>query len=63
MYYLAKVKIATDTGKGVKWIREVYLIEGVSVTDAEAIINKEFEGDTTEFEVTEVKKSDVVKVL
>tara|TARA_R110000744_G_scaffold71722_6_gene144576 strand:+ start:1065 stop:1256 length:192 start_codon:yes stop_codon:yes gene_type:complete len=63
MYYLAKVKIATDTGKGVKWIREVYLVEGVSVTDAEAIINKEFEGDTTEFEVTEVKKSDVVKVL
>ncbi len=63
MYYLARVKVATDNGKKVVWKKEAYLVSAVSVTDAEAIVVKDFEGDMVEFEVVEVKKSDVIKVL
>jgi hypothetical protein len=63
MYYLVRVKVAQDTGKGIKWSRESYLVEGVSVTDAETTTHKLFDGSNIEFEVTEVKKSEVIKVL
>ena len=63
MYYLARVKVATDTGNKVTWKKEAYLVSAVSVTDAEAIVNKDFAKDSVEFEVVEVKKSDVIKVL
>ena len=43
MYYLVRVKVANDNGKTVKWTRESYLVEGVSVTDAEATTNKLFD--------------------
>ena len=60
MYYLARVKVATDNGKKVTWKKEAYLVNAVSVTDAEAIVNKDFADDMVEFEVVEVKKSDVI---
>ena len=63
MYYLARVKVATDNGKKVTWKKEAYLVNAVTVTDAEAIVNKDFADDMVEFEVVEVKKSDVIKVL
>jgi|TARA_R110001592_G_scaffold319013_1_gene596280 hypothetical protein len=63
MYYLARVKVATDNGTKVTWKKEAYLVSAVSVTDAEAIVNKDFANDSVEFEVVEVKKSDVIKVL
>jgi hypothetical protein len=63
MYYLVRVKVAQDNGKTVKWTRESYLVEGVSVTDAEATTNKLFDDSRVEFEVVEVKKSEVSQVL
>ena len=41
-YYIAKVKIATDTSKGVKYVSEQYLVNATSVTHAEALVNKDF---------------------
>ena len=38
-YYIAKVKIATDTSKGVKYVSEQYLVNATSVTHAEALVN------------------------
>ena len=63
MYYLVRVKVANDNGKTVKWTRESYLVEGVSGTDAEATTNKLFDDSRVEFEVVEVKKSEVSQVL
>jgi hypothetical protein len=63
MYYLVRVKVANDNGKRIKWQKEAYLVSAVSVTDAEAIVNKDFEEGSVGFEVVEVKKSDVIKVL
>tara|TARA_B100001094_G_C17701572_1_gene562946 strand:- start:157 stop:354 length:198 start_codon:yes stop_codon:yes gene_type:complete len=63
LYYLARVKVATDNGKKVTWKKEAYLVSAVSVTDAEVKVNQEFANDSIDFEVVEVKKSDVIKVL
>ena len=63
MYYRVKVKIATDTGKGVKHNSEYYLVQAVSVTDAEAVTTLEMADGGVEFEVVEVKKSEICKVL
>ena len=63
MYYQVRVKIAIDSGKGVKHAREQYLVEAASVTDAEAVTTLEMTEGGVEFEVVEVKKSDICKVL
>jgi len=63
MYYQVKVKIAIDTGKGVKHAKEEYLVEATSVTDAEAVTTKDMIDGGIEFEVVEVKKSQICKVL
>jgi hypothetical protein len=63
MYYLVRVKVATDNGTKITWKKEAYLVSAVSVTDAEVKVNKDFANASIEFEVVEVKKSDVIKVL
>jgi|TARA_B100001094_G_C17882734_1_gene647704 hypothetical protein len=63
MYYRVKVKVAIDTGKGVKTNSEYYLVEALSVTDAEATTVKDLSDDGIEFEVVEVKKSEICKIL
>ena len=50
-----------DNGK-VKKITERYLVNAVSVTDAEAITTKEFGMGLSDFEVKEVKKSRIIDV-
>lgn len=62
-YYVAKVKIAQDTPKGVKWVTETYLVDAVSVTHAEQLVNKDFEGYMGEFEVKSVSNSKICKVI
>ena len=44
-YYTAKVSLAVDTAKGVKRVTEMYLVDAQSVTHAEAMVVKDFEGD------------------
>lgn len=61
MYYRVKVKVAIDTGKGVKTNSEYYLVEALSVTDAEATTVKDLSNDGIEFEVVEVKSQKSVK--
>ena len=63
MYYRVKVKVGVDTGKGVKYNSEYYLVEAQSVTDAEATTVQDLTDYGIEFELVEVKKSEICKVL
>jgi hypothetical protein len=62
-YYTARAKVLLDTGKSVKKVTEEYLVEAVSVTDAEVKVTKDFQGSNIEFEVVEAKLSKVIKVI
>lgn len=65
MFYNAKVEFEIETGKNskTKKVREAYLVEAVSVTDAETIVHKRFESDGVPFEVKSVTTSNVIEVL
>lgn len=66
-YYVAKVQlqIEVDTPKGVKVKKtsETYLIEALSVTEAEAKVVKDFQGYNFDFEVKSVNASKIIKIL
>ena len=62
-YYTAKVRIAVDSGNKVKKITEMYLVNAKSVTHAEAMVTKDFEGSGVDFEVKAVSNSKIIKVI
>ena len=62
-YYTAKVRIAVDSSKGVKRVTEMYLVDAQSVTHAEAMVTKDFEGSGVDFEVKAVSNSKIIKVI
>ena len=66
-YYTAKVKwvdvIDTPKGSKEKKVTETYLVEAMSVTEAEAKVIKSFEGYSFDFEVTGVNESRIVKII
>jgi hypothetical protein len=62
-YYTVKVSVAIDTPKGVKRITEMYLVDAQSVTHAEAMVTKDFEGSGIDFEVKGVTNSKIIKVI
>lgn len=63
-YYIAKVKVHHEDDKGrVKKVTEQYLVNAVSVTDAEAKVVAEFEGSNLEYEVTAVMETKIVSVI
>lgn len=62
-YYVSKVKIATDTPKGVKWVTETYLVNAASVTHAEQLINQDFQNSGIEFDVKSVSNSKISKII
>ena len=62
-YYIAKVKIAMDTSKGVKYVSEQYLVNATSVTHAEALVNKDFVDTGIDFEVKAVQDTRICKVI
>jgi hypothetical protein len=66
-YYTAKVQMQdeVDTPKGpkVKKFTETYLVEAMSVTEAEAKVIKDFTGYTMDFEVKSVTESRIVKII
>lgn len=67
MYYTAKVQLTqeVDTPKGVKEKRvtEMYLVEALSVTEAEAKVINDFKGYQFDFEVKAVNASKIIKIL
>ena len=66
-YYTAKVQLidTVDTPKGPKEKRttETYLVEALSVTEAEAKVVEEFKGYTFDFEVKWVSASRIIKII
>jgi hypothetical protein len=66
-YYTAKVQLvdSVDTPKGTKEkrITETYLVEALSVTEAEAKVIEEFKGYTFDFEVKSVSSSKIIKII
>ena len=66
-YYVARVQLTdeVDTPKGtkLKQTSESYLVEALSVTEAEAKVIKDFEGFTFDYEVKSVTASKIVKIL
>ena len=63
-YYIATVKVQDENERGrITNTNEVYCVEAESVTEAEAKVVKDFEGDNTEFQVKEVKETKILKIL
>ena len=66
-YYTAKVQLTTivDTQNGTieKKATEMYLVEALSVTEAEAKVIKNFQGVTFDFEVKAVTNSKIIKII
>ncbi len=66
-YYTAKVQLTdeVDTPKGVKIKKttETYLVEALSVTEAEAKVIADFHGYSLDFEVKSVTASKIIKIL
>jgi hypothetical protein len=66
-YYVARVQLVdeVDTPKGIKIKKttETYLVEALSVTEAEAKVIKDFEGFMFDFEVKSVNASKIIKIL
>ena len=67
MYYTAKVQLTSivDTQNGTKEKKstEMYLVEALSVTEAEAKVIKDFQGVTFDFEVKAVTNSKIIKII
>jgi len=63
-YYIAKVKVHHEDDKGrVKKVTEQYVVNAVSVTDAEAKVVADFEGSNLEYEVTAVTDTKIISVI
>lgn len=66
-YYTAKVQLVdtVDTPKGPKEKKttETYLVEALSVTEAEAKVIEDFKGYTFDFEVKSVTSSKIIKII
>jgi hypothetical protein len=66
-YYTARVQwvdvVDTPKGQKEKKVTETYLIDAMSVTEAEAKVVKDFEGYTFDFEVKGVNQSKIVKII
>ena len=54
-------EIVNDTGRNQK-VKELYLVEAVSATDAEAKIYKNFEGESN-FTVIKAEQSRILEVI
>lgn len=64
MYYKAIVTITTMDQKGrEKKQNEEYLVNAVSVTDAEVKVHKQFTNTTVDFEVKSVSQTRIIDVL
>ena len=62
-YYTSKVQLEHDTSNGkIKKTTEMYLVEAMSVTEAESKVVKDF-GNDIQFEVKAVSASKIIKII
>ena len=63
-YYIATVKVQDENERGrITNTNEIYCVEADTVTEAEAKVVKEFEGQNIEYQVKSVKESKIIKIL
>ena len=63
-YFIATVKVQDENERGrITYANEIYCIEADTVTEAEAKVVKEFEGQKIEYHVKSVKESKILKIL
>lgn len=63
-YYTVVVKIKTEDAKGkVKTKSERYLVDALSVTEAESRVTAFMEGTMAEYEISSVGQSRIVEVI
>jgi hypothetical protein len=64
MYYEVQVEIKTETESGkVRKNKETYLVQALSVVEAEANLTKDFEEYGDNWNVKSVKESKIVRVI
>ena len=66
-HYIARIQL-TDTvvtrkGPKEKKVTESYVVEALSLTEAEAKVVKDFQGYTLDFEVKSVSASKIIKII
>ena len=63
-YYQVTTQHMADNDKGkVQKVTERYLVNAVSVTDAEKVVTDKWGMNVSDFEVKEVKKSRIIDVI
>tara|TARA_A100000172_G_scaffold81116_1_gene73079 strand:- start:1719 stop:1925 length:207 start_codon:yes stop_codon:yes gene_type:complete len=65
-YYTAKVQLLDDSTGKQKRVTEMYLVEAMSVTEAEAKVVKDFVSQSVyskEYEVKAVSSSKIIKII
>lgn len=64
MFWIVKIKFQAqdDNGKTMRF-RESYLVEAITVTDAEARVTKDLMGSMVDFEVEAVQQSRITKII
>jgi hypothetical protein len=62
-YYTAKVQLEDDSSGKLKKITEMYLVEAMSVTEAESKVVKDFGTTTFDYEVKAVSASKIIKII
>ena len=63
-YFIATVKVKDENERGrITSNNEVYCVESETVTEAEAKVVKEFEGQNIDYHEKSVKESKIIKIL
>ena len=62
-YYTAKVQLEDDSSGKVKKVTEMYLVEAMSVTEAESKVVKDFGTTAFDYEVKAVSASKIIKII
>lgn len=64
MFIEVKVEFETDNGNGkIKKVTETYLVDAMTVTEAETRVHEFFKGSVTPFEVKSAKVSKVIDII
>lgn len=62
-FYIATVNVEHIDGEKTKKVKEQYLVDAVSVTDAEAKVHEHFKNTTLDFEVSSVTRTKILEVI